>query len=369
VGNTEDLGRVVEALRDSPEFLAGWLAYTPGGESWLSGRLSLDRARLERLLLCRSPRPASFPTDVQRIAALVGVKPDSLAATLREGAALTILSAAGRAGAEVEETAPPTGLLAAARDATEETISRGTVGGSYVRRLAEDVRARAPRGAEALLDIESFVAWSAPLAIVVLPKLNLTAAHGWLAERGAALGFGNRDRPLRGLLLAWRGSGLILVDGSLPMPERRFTVAHELGHFLLDYLEPRVQVLRKAPDLLEVLDGHRRATTQDRTHAVLERIKLGVHTHLLDRDPHGGAAPDVERGEDLSSRFALELLSPWNAVRTALRRLPDGVPWATRLEEATRRLEAEFDLPKDAARARARAALESMEKGPGFLER
>ena len=367
--SAEELRSVVDALRDSPEFLAGWLAYTPGGDSWLSERLGLDQARMERLLLCRSPRPSSFPTEVQGIASLVEVAPEALAAALREGAALTTLSAAGQVGADVEEVAAAAGLLAAARDTADETISRGTVGGSYIRRLAEDVRARAPRDADAILDVESFVAWSAPLAVVLLPDLNLATADNWLAERGVALGFGKPNRPLRGLLLAWRGNGLIFVDGSLSMSERRFTVAHELGHFLLNYYEPRFQVLRRAPDLVEVLDGHRRATTQDRTRAVLERIHLGVHTHLLDRDPHGNAAWEVEQGEDMSSRFALELLSPWKAVRTTLSRIANDMPWPAKLSEATRLLEAEFQLPGDAARTRARAALDAIGKGPGLFER
>lgn len=369
MGSGEDLRGVVEALRESPAFLAGWLGNTPGGDAWVSERLGLDRVRLERLLLCRSPRPSSFPADVLRIAEFIQVTPDSLAATLREGAALAVFSAARHARAHTERAAPAPGLLAAARDATTETISRNKAGGLYVRRLAEDVRTRAPRDADAILDVESFVAWAAPLAVVVLPQLDLASTHDWLTQRGVALGFADRDRPLRGLLLAWRGSGLIFVDGRLTEPERRFTIAHELGHFLLDYLEPRTRVLHAAPDLLEVLDGHRSATRQDRARAVLERIELGVHTHLLDRDSHGSAAWGVEQGEDRSSRFALELLSPWHAVRTGLRRLPTGLRWATRLEEAARLIETEFRLPGDAARTRAREALESIGKGPGFFER
>jgi hypothetical protein len=362
------LRSVVEALRDSPEFLAGWLANTPGGDTWLASQLGLDEARLERLLLCRSPRPSFFPADVQSIAAFVEVDSDSLAWTLRVGAALTTLAAGPLVGANIADDVPE-GVLAAARDATSETISRGNVGGAHIRRLADDVRARAPRRGKAALDVESLVAWTAPLAVVVLPELNIAGARGWLAERGAGVQFGKDDRQLRGLLLAWRGSGVIFVDGGLPVPDRRFTVAHELGHFLLDYVEPRARVLRKAPDLLEVLDGHRPVTARDRTRAVLERISLGVHAHLLDRDPHGGAAWDVEQGEDLSSRFALELLSPWRDVLATLRRLPDGLVWGGRLEAATRLLEGTFELPEQAARVRARAALESMGEGPGFLER
>jgi hypothetical protein len=360
---------VVEALRDKPEFLAGWLARTPGGTSWISERLGLGAGSTERLLVCRAPRPSSFSSDVGAIAKLLQIEAGVLAAVLREAAAVTALSAAHRVDSGAEDATPSPGLLAAARDVTKDTISWRTGRLLHLRRLADDVRARAPRHSKRLMDVEALVAWAAPLAVVVLPELNLSAAHGWLHERGVALGFGNRDRPLRGLLLAWRGSGVIFVDGSIATPDRRFTVAHELGHFLLDYLEPRTQVLRTAPELVEVLDGHRNATTQDRARAVLEGLQLGVHAHLLDRDPHGGVAWDVEQGEDLSSRFALELLSPWEAVRAALRRLPEGTGWEERIEDATRILEERFHLPADAARARAVAGLESVGKGPGFFDR
>jgi hypothetical protein len=365
----DSLRRVVEELRDSPEFLAGWLAHTPGGDAWLSQRLGLDRDRLGQLLRCRSPRPSTFAADVEATAILVDVAPATLAETLREGVALTTLSAAAQERVDVPDAKAIPGLLAAARDRAGETISRGNKGGVYIRRLADEVRARSPRDAGEVLDVESFVAWTAPLAVVLLPLLNLSAAHGWLAERGVALGFGNRDRPLRGLLLAWRGSGLIFVDGSLSVSDRRFTVAHELGHFLLDYVAVRNEVLRRVPELVAVMDGHRSATRQDRARSILEGIPLGVHTHLLERDPHGSGTWEMERGEDLSTRFALELLSPWKMVRAMVRTLSPGLGWEARLDEATRLLAKRFQLPVDAARTRARDALESIGKGPGFFDR
>ena len=366
----EGLSAVVDPLRANPEFMAGWLAFAPGGDSWISRRLNLDQGRLERLLLCRSPRPSTFRNDVHDIAALVDVGPASLAAALREAAALAALSSARGVGEDVvQEPTRVAGLLAAARDTSPETIRRGSGGDAFIRRLANDIRARAPQEADQMLDVEAIVAWSVPLALVVLPELDVAAAHGWLRERGVELGFGSGGQPLRGLLLAWRGSGLIFVDGSRPEADRRFTIAHELGHFLLDYLEARGRVLRRTPDLLEVLDGHRPPSTQDRTRALLEQVKLGVHTHLLSRDPHGGAPWEVEQGEDRSSRFALELLSPWNAVRAAIRRLPDDRPWESRLAEASSILARDFKLPEDAARTRAREVLDYLGRGPTFFER
>ena len=369
MARTNDFAGVVAALRDSPEFLAGWIAPVPGGEPWLAESLGLDRKGLQRLLLCRAPRPSTFTADVGAISTLVGVQPSALAAALREAVALTTLSAASVATREEEAATHLPGLLTAARDTTQEAVGRRTTKGSYIRRLADQVRARAPRDAAAILDVQSFVAWAAPLAVVALPELRITVAHGWLAERGVALGFGNKDRPLRGLLLAWRGSGLIFVDGSIPMADRRFTVAHELGHFLLDYMEPRGQVLRRDPDLLEVIDGHRLSTTEDRARAVLDGLPLGVHTHLLDRDPHGHGTWEMERGEDLSSRFALELLSPWNSARAIVGQVPNNLTWEARLEEATRLIESRFQLPSDVARTRARTILESAGMGTGFFDR
>jgi hypothetical protein len=362
------LAEVAGRLSRDPGFLAAWLAAAPDGGDGLVRRLGLDDRGRASLALCRPPRPDRFAADVTAIARyLDDVDADALAAGLREMAALTGLVAAGHAtvGADAR-----VGLLAAAHDQGEEQLAVVT-STIRLRERAAAFWAGAPESARRRGDVEAAIAWSAPLAVVVLPNLDARRVRGWLAERGAWPGDGDRDRPLRGLLLAARGAGIVFLDGTLPPAERRFTVAHEVGHFLLDYLEPRERVLREAPSLLEVVDGRRPPTRADRAHALLARVPIGLHAHLLDRDPQGGAAPDVEAAEDAASQFALEVLAPWPAALDAAREVVGDrrAPHGELLAEVTARLAERFSLPADRAAIRAAATLEVLGVRRGFFER
>jgi hypothetical protein len=362
------LTAVAAHLGGDPDFLAAWLAAAPDGGDGLVRRLGLDDRGRASLALCRPPRPDRFAADVTAIARHLGVDAGQLAAGLRETAALTGLAAVGQVAAGVDERA---GLLAAAHDRAEEQVAVEASVTARLRERAAAFWAGAPESARRQGDVEAAVAWSAPLAAVALPNLNAHLARGWLAERGVRLGDGDADRPLRGLLLAARGVGIVFFDGTLEPAERRFTLAHELGHFLLDYLEPRERVLREAPSLLEVVDGWRPATRTERVQAVLARVPIGLHAHLLDRDVRGAAAPDVEATEDAASQFALEVVAPWSAALDTARAVMGDrrTPYGELFAEVTARLAERFGLPANRAAVRAAATLEALGVRRGFFDR
>jgi len=360
-----DLSGIAVQLRDSPAFLAGWLAATPGADQLMS-RLGLDEAAWHRLLVCRTPRPDHFAADVATIADYLGINALVLATVLREAAAVAALAAGSPGGGLATDQA--VGLLAAARDAAEEQSPRSP-GTDRLRRLAEATWVAAPIPAREAHDVEAAVAWSSPVAVISLPRLALASANAWLDAHGIPRLGGGADGPLRGLLVAWRGNGIIFVDGTLEAAERRFVVAHEHGHFLLDYLEPRRRVLADAPELLAVIDGHRAPTSADRARGALARVPLGLHTHLLERDLGGGAAQSVVAAEDEASLYALELLAPWEAVLRRLRAVLTGGRYAQLLSVAADILEREFALPAGPAAARSAAALETLGIRRSFFDR
>ena len=96
-----------------------------------------------------------------------------------------------------------------------------------------------------------------------------------------------------------------------PRPRRRLTLAHENGHLWLDYLLPRQRILRDAPDLLEVIDGHRPPTDADRARAASPGCRLAcTPTCFIEMTT---AAPErTMHAEDDASVYALELLAPWD---------------------------------------------------------
>ncbi len=184
-----------------------------------------------------------------------------------------------------------------------------------------------------------------PLDVVGLPALSVRGVFDWLARRNIELTLADPDRPLRGCLVAARGNGIAFLDSDDSPAEQRFSLAHEVAHFLRDYLQPRRRAeARLGPDVRGVFDGERPARPEERLHALLGAVKLGFHTHLMARDATGapdGAAAASERDAD---RLAYELLAPEAVVLGRLGRTRDPRRAAVPL------LCEEFGLPEAEAR-------------------
>lgn len=366
--NPAELSAVTAALRDAPEFLAGWLARTPDGENLLRERLSLSDTQLHRLLACRAPNPRTFLRDVQALAGFIQAPETSLAAALREAAALAALTTLPDTVRTASHVAP--GLVAAAHDGVVELVP-GSAASVRVRELAASTWNAAPESVRLEGDVEAAVVWASSVVVVSMPNLTLASADRWLVDRGAPSALPPESREgLRGLLVAWRGYAVILLDATMTSAERRFTLAHEHGHYLLHYQLARQRILRDAPELLPVIDGQRLPTDGDRAKASLARVPIGLHTHLLHRDAHGGADTVTAGAEDGASLYAMELLAPWESLLQLLRPYAEtSGAHSAHLQSATTAVASEFGLPPDVAHARAAAGLAALGVKRGFFDR
>lgn len=190
-------------------------------------------------------------------------------------------------------------------------------------------------------DLEPTVTNAVLLSIVDRPGLRLSTVADYLRRLGWPLAVAEPDRALRAALSCWQGGGFLFLDATDPPDERRFSVAHELAHFLRDYDGPRQQVVRAlGPAALAVLDGFRPPTDDERLHAVLRNRPLAPHVHLMSRDPDGRPRGDDEReAEESADRLAFELLAPAELLRDS-----------TGGDSLTSRLIEEFSLPPIQAR-------------------
>ena len=136
----------------------------------------------------------------------------------------------------------------------------------------------------------------------------------------------------------------------------RFSLAHEAAHFILDYLSPRQEATsRLGSEILEVFDGHRAPTVQERVHALLGHIPVGFHTHFMERE-NDGVLGCVAKGdvEAVADQLAFELLAPEDEVR---RRVGRAARDSDRLQHsplANQLLQDQFGLPPDIAAKYAR---------------
>ena len=175
--------------------------------------------------------------------------------------------------------------------------------------------------------LERAVAWALPLTVVKLPRLGLLELRDWLERRNIFFSLAIPNRRLRACLIARVGHGFIFLDGSDTDDERRFSLAHELAHFILDYLDPREKVLDLLGDAAhEILDGQRAPTAEERLRGVLHGVQLTTYLHLMERTSAGSVKHlQVLDAEDRADRLALELLAPKEAVLTRL--AENGVDW------------------------------------------
>jgi hypothetical protein len=191
-------------------------------------------------------------------------------------------------------------------------------------------------------DLAAAVTCTLMLGIVARPALTLVAVSEYLRRHRVPVPPLGPDRPLRAALYCWNGSGFLFLDSADPPDERRFSLAHEIAHFLRDYDAVRRRVAESVGEsTLSALDGLRPPTDDERLAAVLRTVQLTPHCHFMSRDPAGRPSGEAERrSETDADRLAFELLAPVDAL------LDDPDP--ARLES---RLIAEFGLPPAAARS------------------
>ncbi len=219
-------------------------------------------------------------------------------------------------------------------------------------------------------DIARAALYALPMSIFPIERLTLGKAAEWLRRRSIDLSPTGPDRPLRGYLVAHMGNAHVLVEALDPPDEQRFTVAHEVAHFILDYWLPRQQVQQRlGKAALEVMDGLRPPTLEERLSAVLAGVNIGVHSHLLERGPDGGLpCSAVIKSECQADLLALELLAPRAAVMARLKRY-DGQPYAALVRHATDTLERDFGIPRDIARDGAARLVRDWKHSPSIRER
>jgi hypothetical protein len=189
----------------------------------------------------------------------------------------------------------------------------------WIQRLAEEFWQSAGTVEPPPRNLEPHVLWALPLAILKFPKLRLSDARLWLEQR-RVFGVDDGDRQLHACLIAFAGKGLVFLDGTNPADELRFSLAHEVGHFIVDYLVPRrTAVARFGSEIAGVLDGIRHPTTRERGEAILSNTRIGVYRHMMARTRSGDiGCPRIAAAESAADQLALELLAPYELVQNFL---------------------------------------------------
>lgn len=157
---------------------------------------------------------------------------------------------------------------------------------------------------------------SYPLSIEEIPRLNTKVVEEWFAQQETVFKFPCERTDLHGCLAVRRGRGFIFVDESDTAKEKRFTLAHELSHFILDYHLPRQQALQRFGEkILEVFDGDRPPTIAEQVEGILHSVEIQPDYRLLQSGGEGIYASSKSwNAEERADRLAYELIAPADSV-------------------------------------------------------
>lgn len=168
------------------------------------------------------------------------------------------------------------------------------------------------------VDLDRAVALALPLGVCRMPTLSTAKIAAVLERIGAVPWSMSAERPLRACLVADIGVGLVFIDGDDDGDEQRYSLAHEVAHFLLHYKRPRDSALASlGPSLAEVLDRKRPPTVAERLSSVLRDAPLEPFRHAMARASDGKPSHmRTEAMEAEADQLALELLVPTRELRS-----------------------------------------------------
>ena len=200
-----------------------------------------------------------------------------------------------------------------------------------------------------------------------LTTLTASSYAGCVGIRNAC---GFSERGLRGCLVVRRRGALILVERSDDEAEKRFTIAHEVAHYILEVRRHRERAAeRMGRDFSDVLYGPRKATPTERIDAWLNDVRPDKILHFMDRAPGGGyGCARTMDAECVADDLALEILAPRSDMKEALSSL-GRMGFTETLSAARRIAEKRYGLPGAIAGVYASRAVRQLKGGPSTAER
>jgi Zn-dependent peptidase ImmA (M78 family) len=168
--------------------------------------------------------------------------------------------------------------------------------------------------------LEQAICLLLPINIVRLNKLSSFKVVSWLADRNYEIQM-QEDCPLCGLLFINRCQGIIFINGSHPLDEQSYTLAHELGHYLLEFEYPRKKAgLLFDNKIDDIFSGTRKPTIEDELSGIIKRVSVSPYIHFLEEgNVSAESRSQVWAAENKADAMAFELLAPFQTVCAQLK--------------------------------------------------
>lgn len=164
-------------------------------------------------------------------------------------------------------------------------------------------------------NIEALILYSLEIPVKPISELTLHAAAEYLCILGSQPSQEpTEDRPLWGLLNVGPPANMILIEERLSPLQRRYTIAHELGHYLYDIFTIRQLWLRSLSEqkeaVIQAFSWHEMDLWLELC-AMLKRLPQRPRT-ITGRGQ--AMLQETKMREQVANAIALELLAPWEKM-------------------------------------------------------
>lgn len=240
-----------------------------------------------------------------------------------------------------------------------------------IERIARDFWSKADPAHRRVLDISRAVNIVLPIRIVYIQNLSLVEVDNWLKGRGINIEIDINDRIMHGVILIREGNGFIFVNADDSTIEQRFTIAHEVSHYLLDYQVPRERaMLEVGTEIEKVLNGKDQPDRFQQVKALIKGISIQPYGHLIEKKGNGSFLNWVNfNAENEADYLALELLAPRSMVIKGTISTIKGLNYTQFVRKCEEILVDNYQIPPEVAHQYASELAYSVTSGPSFLDK
>lgn len=199
-----------------------------------------------------------------------------------------------------------------------------------------------------VINFEDILSKYFPVVVVVLPNLAVFTMFQWFQAYQLPVPkilTGQNNIQLHAGIIARGGGAVIFLNGVDDAIQRRYSLAHEAGHYFMDHFFPRQDIIKRLGiSALEIVDGLRSQTPEERMHAILNHTSLTFFTHFFENSNQ----PEYSRStaESHADAFSLEALAPSKSILSLLSGL---MAHSSEIPRVMQVLETQFCLPYNIA--------------------
>jgi len=220
-------------------------------------------------------------------------------------------------------------------------------------------------------DIISAVDTSPTIDLIKIKNLSISKIEEWLIAIGLKDNFDIPDRRLHGVLIIKGDSVAMFIEDDENPIQQRFTVAHEVSHYLLDYQIPKEKaILALGKEIEDVLNGNLPANNTQLALSVIKGINIDPYSFLIEKTGNGSFEDWKNfNSENEADYLALELLAPRIRIINETFSSTKRLSYSQFTRKSQEILIEKYRIPSDIARQYASQLAYSVTSGPSFLDK